>query len=53
MTWRLEDLHWLIEAPANIRALCNAIDESPAPIGADISRCYGAAARKLHTSSLM
>lgn len=41
MNVQLERLHWLVEAPNNIRALCNAIDESPDPRGADIVRIAG------------
>lgn len=41
MSWRHEDLQWLVEPPADFRALCNALDESPDPTGADIAKFAG------------
>lgn len=41
MTWRHDDLQWLVEPPADFRALCNALDESADPTGASIAKLAG------------
>ena len=49
MIWRYEDLQWLVEPPADFRALCNALDESSAPTGANIAKLAGS---RLNTDQL-
>jgi FkbH-like protein len=41
MTWRIEDLPWLVEPPKDFRAVCGALDEIPQVRGVDVAHLAG------------
>jgi FkbH-like protein len=49
MTFRLEELPWLETPPADFRSLCNALDASDEPTGAEIAALAG---KRLGTDQL-